>query len=207
MKSPYSTAKLVLPAVLSMLALAGALLVATPADAASAARPAQAPVAEATPSPVVSPPFVDDERRHVVQNVRTNGYLIHEGYSAPGCVNCYVLAWTAGVTPPANEWFFEEGQVRGGYLWFRMRNAKSNLCAAPGRIVDGLPSVVSKDCSSTNEFLWRAEPDREGDWRTVKFVSSITRNAIRPVYGAGPNEFVVLADDGYSPNYYWSVSR
>jgi hypothetical protein len=118
-----------------------------------------------------------------------------------------VLAWEAGVTPPANEWYFEEGQERGGYVWFRMRNAKSNLCIVPGLFADGLPSVATKQCSSGDEFLWRAEPDRNGDWRTVKFVSYTTQDAIRPRYGNTPNEYVALNNDGYTPNYYWSVSR
>ncbi|MGW0484046.1 RICIN domain-containing protein [Nonomuraea sp. NPDC003214] len=110
------------------------------------------------------------------------------------------------MTPPANEWYFEEAQTRHGYVWFRMRNAKSSKCAVPGGIAWGLPSAVVRTCSSGDEFLWRAEPDRPGDWRTVKFVSYTTRDAIRP-YSTSPHEYVVLTDDGYGPTYYWSVSR
>ncbi|NUR25188.1 MAG: hypothetical protein HOV83_04960, partial [Catenulispora sp.] len=167
--------------------------------------PALAP----TPQPVSQPPFVDDGRRHVVENVSTHGYLIHEFLSSPACNDvtpCHVFAWTATVEPPANEWYFEDAQTRRGEVWFRMRNAKSNKCAVPGGFAFNLPSVEVRTCGSSNEFLWRAEPDRSGDWRTVKFVSYTTSNAIRP-YGTSPNEYTVLTDDGYSPNYYWSVAR
>ncbi|MFB4268362.1 RICIN domain-containing protein [Nonomuraea sp. GTA35] len=200
-----------LPAALAALALSGALLiVSAPADAAPgrATQPIPA-LAAPFPQPSIYPPFVDDGRRHVVENVKTSGYLIHEYYSDPSCVDgfCRLLAWEGGVIPPANEWFFEEAQTRHGYVWFRMRNAKSNKCAVPGGWVEGLPSAVVKTCSSGDEFLWRAEPDRIGDWRTVKFVSYTTSDAIRPVYGNIPNEYTVLHDDGYTPNFYWSVSR
>ncbi|MEV0622649.1 hypothetical protein AB0I81_55680 [Nonomuraea sp. NPDC050404] len=221
MKSLRTTIKIGLPTGLSALVLAGALLIpasagAEPGPAAQPVRAAQArqaptPVPVPPPAPVAeTPPFVDDGRRHVVENVKTNGYLIHFGYSNPACNDfdpCLVLAWEAGVIPPANEWFFEEGQTRRGHVWFRMRNAKSNKCAVPGGWAEGLPSVVVKTCGSSDEFLWRAEPDRTGDWRTVKFVSYTTSDAIRPVYGNSPNEYTVLHDDGYTPNFYWSVSR
>ncbi|GLX99409.1 hypothetical protein [Herbidospora sp. NBRC 101105] len=200
-----------LPATLTTFLLAGStLLVSTPADAApgQAARLAQALALTPVTQPGAYPPFVDG-RQHVVENVNTRGFLIHEYWSAPGCTDaipCRLQAWTGGVTPPANEWYFEDAQARNGYIWFRMRNAKSNKCAVPGGVAWALPTAVVKTCSNGDEFLWRAEPERIGDWRTAKFVSYTTRRALKP-FGTTRDEFLVLNDDGNTSKYYWTVSQ
>ncbi|GLX98553.1 hypothetical protein [Herbidospora sp. NBRC 101105] len=199
-----------LPATLTTFLLAGStLLVSTPADAAlvQTARPAQAGEPEPA-EPGAYAPFLDG-RQHVVQNEETRGYLIHEGWSNPACTDarlCRLQAWTSGVKPPANEWYFEDAQWRNGYTWFRMRNAKSNKCAIPGNAAHGQPAAAVKTCSNGDEFLWRAEPERSGDWRTAKFVSYTTKRALKP-YRDRINQFLVLNDDGNSRDYYWSISR
>ncbi|MEU8325575.1 hypothetical protein AB0C33_45010 [Nonomuraea sp. NPDC048881] len=60
----------------------------------------------------------------MVENVATHGYLIHEFLSSPACNDvtpCHVFAWTADVTPPANEWYVEDAQTR--------------RCSAPGTAI------------------------------------------------------------------------
>ncbi|MEV4367715.1 hypothetical protein AB0J71_11645 [Nonomuraea sp. NPDC049637] len=141
-------------------------------------------------------------------NVATGGYLIHQDWSGHKVDNMLFQAWTSGPVDLGNRWFFEAPQEKEGYVWFRMRNGRSKKCGVPGGVVHGsYQGVVTKSCSSGDEFLWRAEPQNDAGsnrWRTVKFVSYSTTNAMKP-YGNNPDEYIILEDDGYANKYSWSV--
>ncbi|MEU6730050.1 hypothetical protein ABZ917_40630 [Nonomuraea wenchangensis] len=202
---------------LSAVALLGTLGAPSLAGAASAPRAGDssllssakdAPALAPTPTPVERPPFVSDRRAHAVTNVATGGGLIHQDWSNIKQEKMYLQAWSGGDTNVANQWFFEAPVVDDGYVWFRMRNSRSQMCAVPGGERYNIPSAWTWPCGSGDQFLWRAEPQDEGgrnQWRRVKFVSKTTMNAIKP-FGNTPYEWVVMEDDGYADKYYWSVS-